>query len=522
MIVDLIANPDYRFLEDSYYATGGFKDGEYIVKRPRESVDNYNVRKQLSYYLNYVKPVIDSHVNPIFRTDASRDWGGRKENNGSNLFSLFYENVDTVKTKLPKFMKRAARIAKLHGAAFIVVDNVSDQPGSMAEVLKTRAFPYAYIVKPHQVTDYTVNKAGALTSITYTIAGDNSGSNGKSKEVWTWTQSTWKCSGQDTTEKTGPNLIHKVPVVVLLGAEADPGELKPQSEFYSIAKTNKRIYNLCSEIDEIITKQTFSILTYPMGPSADQDKVKEMLTGTENAVCYDGTVSNSPAYISPDSAPLEQLRLERKELVQEIYRMAQQSHVTGVETKASGVAKSWDFEQTNQTLADFANNCEAAEYGIAELFGLWTKAEVYYQSKYSDDFGIVDIVSELDGVGKALDLNIGGRFNTAVKKKAVDVYLNDLPEDEFDAVVDDIDATAKDETYKFDGDSVTSAVEILTAVASKAIAPEAAVIMMQAFFGMTEEIAKSLLAAQEKVIGLGGEANATNQTPVPATTTQVA
>jgi len=204
-----------------------------------------------------------------------------------------------------------------------------------------------------------------------------------------------------------------------------------------------------------------------------------------------------------------------------ITAMAQQSHVTGVETKTSGVAKSWDFEKTNQTLADFANNCEAAEYGIANLFELWTDTKVNYESKYSDDFGIVDIAGELDGVGKALDLNIGGQFNTAVKKKAVDVYLNDLPEDEFDAVIADIDATAKDETYKFDGDSVTSAVAILTAVTNKTIAPAAAVIMMQAFFGMAEEIAIALLAAQEKVIGLGDEANATNQTNVSTTTTQV-
>lgn len=508
MIVDIIASPDYRFLEDAYYATGGFKHGDYIVKRPRETLENYEVRKQLSYYLNYVKPVVDSHVNPIFRTEAARDWGGRRDTNSSNLFSLFYDNVDTVKTKLPKFMKRAARIAKLHGAAFIVVDNIKDQPGTMAEVLKQRAFPYAYVVKPHQVTDYTVNKAGALTSITYTIQADGSGSAGKLKEIWTWTETEWKCSGQDTTEKTGPNLLGKVPVVVLMGADVDPGELKPQSEFYSIAKANKRIYNLCSEIDEIITKQAFSIFTYPIGANTDQQDVKEMLTGTENAVCYDGTLSNAPDYVSPDSAQLEQLRAERTELIQEIYRMAQQSHVTGVETKTSGVAKSWDFEQTNQTLADFANNCEAAEYNIAELFELWTGATINYECQYSDDFGIVDVAGALDEVSKALDLNIGGKFNAEVKKKAVDVYLNDLPEDDFDAINADIDAMAQDEAYKFDGDPVASAIDILTGVASKTIAPEAAIIMMQSFFGMSEETAKSLLAAQETVIGLGVDTSA--------------
>ena len=69
-----------------------------------------------------------------------------------------------------------------------------------------------------------------------------------------------------------------------------------------------------------------------------------------------------------------------------------------------------------------------------------TSTTVGYIVKYSDDFGIVDVAAALDGVGKALDLAIGGKFDTAVKKKAVDVYLNDLDEEEFDAVVADIQA----------------------------------------------------------------------------------
>lgn len=439
-IAEIITQPDYQFLEDAYSGGGGFRTGEYLVKRPREKQDSFQVRKELCYYLNYVKPVVDSHVNPIFRKEAARDWGGRKDGSGGGLFSRFYEDIDTVKTKLPKFMKRAARIAKLHGAAFIVVDNVKDQPGTMAEVLAQRAFPYAYIVKPSQVTDYKVNKAGALTSITYSVAGDGSGSSGEQSEIWTWTSAQWTCSGSGVSgiEKSGPNAIGRVPVIPLLGAEADPGKLKPLSEFYAIARANKRIFNLCSEIDELITKQAFSIFTYPLGDKSDPQTVKDMLVGTENAVMYDGSVSSPPGYATPDGMPLEQLRAERADLIQEIYRMAQQSHTTGVETKTSGVAKAWDFEGANQTLSGFAANCEAAEMNIAALFEAWTQGKVGYTVNYSDDFGIEDVSGALDEVGKALDLAIGGKFDVAVKKKAVDVYLNDLDEEEYDAVKEDI------------------------------------------------------------------------------------
>ncbi|HML33844.1 hypothetical protein [Sporomusa sphaeroides] len=498
---------DYTFLSDAYHGEGGFKNGDYLIKHPREPAEKFTKRKELSYYLNYVAPVVNSHVDPVFRVEAARDWGAetssskrRRRRKDNDLFSGFFKDVTTTGAPLPKFMKSAARIAKLQAVAFIVVDNATEQPGNMAAVLKSRAYPYAYIVKPKQVTNYQVNKAGKLISITYTVAADNSGSNGQKTETWTWTETTWKCIGAEGGEKSGEHKLYRVPVVPLFGKDRDPGDMKPQSEFYNMARVNKRIFNLCSEIDELIRNQSFSVFTYPMGNDQDQEDVKKIVTGTENAMGYDGTLSNKPEYTTPDSAPLEQLRQERKDLIAELYRMAELSHVTGVQEKVSGVAKAWDFETTNRTLADFANNCEQAERDIAVLFELWTNSKVNYDVKYSDDFGIVDVTAELDKVGKALDLNIGGTFNKAVKKKAVDVYLNDLPEEEFDAIIEDIEARAQDETYNFNGAQVSSAVDVLVDVAEGRIAPEAAIVMLQAFFGLDENRAKEIVEAQTSVI----------------------
>lgn len=498
---------DDKFLNDAYHGEGGFKDGKYLVQHPRETSDKYNKRKELAYYLNYVGPVVDSHVDPIFRTEAARDWGAqiqgsaRRNKDANKLFSGFYADCDTNGKPLPKFMKWAARLAKIHGVVFVVVDNAAEQPGTMADVLVKRAYPYVYAIKRKQVTDYKVNKAGVLTSITYQVAADGSGSGANRSETWTWTETEWKVTSADGQQKAGAHNLGKVPVVPIFGRDRDPGDMKPQSEFYNIARTNRRIYNLCSEIDELIRNQSFNVMTYPMGEGQSQDDVKEIVVGTENVMAYDGRLSNKPEYASPDASPLEQLRQERKDLVEEIYRMAKMSHVTGVQTKTSGVAKAWDFENSNQALSDFAGNLEQGERNIATLFELWTKSKVDYDVTYSDDFGIVDIDGELDKVGKALDLNIGGLFNKAVKKKAVDVYLNDLPEDEFDAVSADIDARAQDETYDFNGAQVSSAVDVLTAVTEGRIAPDAAVVMLQAFLGMDEARAQQMVDAQIPLIG---------------------
>ena len=509
---DVTRNIDYIFMENAYRATGGFKNGRYIIKRSRETTKNYKIRQQLAYYLNYVKPIIDSHVNPVFREDASRDWGGRQEQ-GTNLFSAFFNDVDTKGTKLPRFMKRAARMAKIYGSAFIVIDNIKDQPGSMAEVISQRAFPYLYLVKPQDVSRYTVNKAGVLTSISYTVAGDGSGSVGIQPEYWEWTTTTWQCNA-DGQQTSGTHGLNKVPVIPLLGAESDPGFLKPQSDFWSVAQTNKRIYNLCSEIDEIITKQAFSIFTYPIGENTDKNEVQDMLVGTENAITFDGSLTHAPGFATPDAMPLEQLRSERHDLIQEIYRMAERSQVAGTgsknssvstQSRISGVSRAWDFEGANQVLADFAEANQTAEYSIAALFGLWTHDSVQYICTYPADFGMIDVASALEEVTKALELNIGGLFNMEVKKKAVDIYLKDIAEDRYDAVIQDIENAAKDDAYKFDGNPIVNAISIMTGVANETIAPEAAVILMQSFFGMTEETALALMAAQQKIVGVAAK-----------------
>ncbi|TCL74227.1 hypothetical protein EDC14_1004165 [Hydrogenispora ethanolica] len=481
---------EYKFLTDAYYGIGGFKDGSYLDRHPRETDAKYQRRREASYYLNYVAPVVNSHVDPVFRKKPEQDWRDNK------LFDLFMSNTDMLGTPFHRYMKRAALIAKLNAVAFVVVDNVPDQPTTIAEAIRQRALPYAYIVKPHQVREYETNDIGALIRLTYEVApGDLEGLTKGKTTLWTWTDTEWSCkSGGE--EKTGSHSLGRVPIVPLYSRPMEPGVVLPPSDFYSIARANKRLFNLCSEIDELIRNQAFAILTYPRGESQDNDELKEVITGTENMLSYDGALSNRPEFTAPPADQLQQLREERQDLIQEIYRMAELSHVTGVQEKKSGVAKAWDFEQTNQTLSDFAQNCEQAEREIATLFELWTNTAVGFTTQYSDDFGLVDVQAELDKVSAALDLNVGGRFNVAVKKKAVFAYLNDLKDEEFDEIIQDIDSRAQDETYNFNGAQVSSAVEVLMAVAGKQIAPETAKLMLMSFFGIDEERAGQMVNAQ--------------------------
>lgn len=65
----------YELLDNAYRASGGFEDGSYLVPHPREQSAKYIRRRNLAYYINYVKPVgwrmstlrwsCCSHVNSV-------------------------------------------------------------------------------------------------------------------------------------------------------------------------------------------------------------------------------------------------------------------------------------------------------------------------------------------------------------------------------------------------------------------------------------------------------------------------
>lgn len=437
---------DYQLMDDAYKGAGGFKDGDYLVPHPRETVEKFERRKSMAYFLNYVKTVVDSHVNPIFRKTPSRMWGKNNQGGPTPLLDQFTKDVDTNRSTIDRFMKRAAKEAKRQGVVFVVVDNYAQQPERQQDAIKNRILPYAYLVSKNRVTNYKTDGAGKITSITYEEVSENSDGKPGKVVVWEWTAQDWKrrSAAVGEGETTGPNTIGRIPVVPLFATDTEPGNLKPDSEFYSIARTNAALFNLCSWLDEILQNQGFAILTYPVGSSQQPEEIQEIIVGTENVLGYDGTLSNSPEFKSPPGEMATALQSQIDRMIKEIYRMAILSHVTGVEEKASGVAKKWDFETTNMVLSDFAQNCEQAEAQMIELVDAFTKENSKYSTEYSRDFGIDDVLAELEEIQAGKDLMIGGKFDKELHKKAAKALLNDIPDEDYDDVIADIDARAEE------------------------------------------------------------------------------
>lgn len=449
----------YDFLDDAYTGGGGFLDGRYLLRYPRESDAKISYRQELSYYSNFVKPVVDSLTNPIFRKMIARDWSREK----SQFLSPFMHDVDRLGSTMNRFMKNAARYARLYGSVFIMVDNSREVAGDTLSALGNRNFPYVYFVKPSQVIEYTSDEYGRLTYIKYRTHETRTkilgGSNlNVDENIWEWWRDRWRVQYHDGRIEEQANQLGFIPMVTLYGVDADTGDFMPLSPMMSIARTNLAIYNICSELRELLRNQAFSILCFPITQDISIEKLQEGINlGSDNMLCYDGTAGKAPFFISPSAEQANLLQAEINRLIEDIYRQANLTGVASVQQRTSGVARQWDFEQTNQALADMAENCEIAEREIVKCFCAYMGEgdnALEYKVIYPRDFGIVDVSGELDKVAQALSLNIGTEFDKQVKIKAAEAYLSNIPDREYDEVVEQIRSNSADEIYsKLEGNA---------------------------------------------------------------------
>lgn len=438
-------NSEYELLHDAYYGTGMFAAGGALQKHPRESAANYTFRQQLSYYLNHTAPIINACVDPIFKDTISRDY------NEGELFETFLNDVDRLGTTLQEFMRYNATQAKIYSVVYILVDNVSEIGETVADQVNNRQLPYLVAIEPKSVYKWLTNDIGELDFFAYsTIVFDDEG---KAKAQYhEWTRTSWIIKNdKQKIIATGEHNLGKVPIVQWFGRSSNKTDILPPPEYLTQAQTNHQVYHLCSLLTQILNMQTFSTLTLPDNGQG----VDDITLGTNNVLMYPAESSHAPAFIAPDRGPAEIIMAVIKMLVDDMYRLSGINSVIGVQEAKSGVAKQWDFERTNQRLADFSVQCESAENDIIELFELWTGTNVNYKCDYPREFKINDIADSLAQSQAVLDLGLGSNtLKVETGKKVLDSYLPNIESDTFDDIIAEIEESVQrqeqDETYHND------------------------------------------------------------------------
>lgn len=417
----------YELLDNAYRASGGFEDGSYLIPYPSERAEKYLRRKHMAYYINYVKPVVDAHINPVFKNPPTRE-------GMSSTFQQFVNNVDGNGTSLTRFMKKSSIRAKLHGVEFIVVDMEALEEGeflTQKQMLDNRIYPYLYLVSPKQVQNYYTDKFGRLMSITYTVQNTTLDTDGNAKEVneiWTWTKD--NCRREINGNKVDiPNKLGIIPIIPLYGATNDTDDLLVQPDVLSIGKVAFAIYNGCSELRELHRRQAFSILTYPIDEEDDYENGTDPIQiGTSDCLLYRASTGSAPAFITPPTSSSDVILNEINFCIKEVYRMANMRMITGVsQYNVSASAKQQDSENLYREIDEMAQNIQEAEYKVAQVFARYLNESMEnYVVVYTPEYGIADITETLNSATTALTMNICAEFNEEVKKQVIKTVLSDV------------------------------------------------------------------------------------------------
>lgn len=475
--------PVWVKLRHVFDGTGGFLDGTYLVAHPREWLDHtiaiysdadakvvvrrepnpnpvtptkkLKTRRKLARYENIAAPIIEQKLSALFRqaitrttlTNATEE---QRKTAGEHPYEQWVQNCDGYGTHLTDFMTEADRIAQIFGHAILVMD----RPAGPVPVSKAdQKFPVLRLYSPLDVPDWLLDANGALMAVALMEAVPRTSldqpANVANYQRRMITETGWSVKGGPNETGETPHDFGRLPVVPLYAKRHGSIPFVGQSVLGD-PKLFVDLFNLTSELRELLRNQTFGILNVPLGTGPEAMSVEQAQlmmgagTGTDN-VLFTATVAG---FISPDSTNVTVYQQEREDLIRTIYRMSNtpfEADSKDAEAEGSLALKREDF---NQGLAALADECERTEYALAELFfrahyGMSWEAELDRADLsigYPDSFDPTPFAEQLEQAQALIAVQMPHEVMQAVKKDMLPAALPSATPAELDALRKAIDA----------------------------------------------------------------------------------
>jgi hypothetical protein len=370
-----------NFLWASYTGGPDYQNAGNLDKYPRELDLTFRERQTRAFYLNYVSAVIDAYISAVFKRDPVREV--------PDSFNEFLDDATGSGESLTDFIRETMTYAMATLRAYVVVD-IDDQGA-----------PYCHQLHPANLLDYAKDQDGtflwAMVAEKAITEDDPFTERVEEDHIRLWMPNEWMLFDDEGRQiDEGPNEADEVPIV-----EVVPGNMP--LPVHDIATINRRIYNLCSQLDEILINVTFPQMYIQSGEGVETETgeaispdVSPIVIGTGRILQLPTESGMPPGFLAPPDGPAKLHIEERERLISAIYSLA------GLERKdpdtqrvQSGVAKAYDFRETNSRLVSIAHAAERAEEEILHLLNAYGFAGEFNVT-YQKDFNVRDFTLMLE------------------------------------------------------------------------------------------------------------------------------
>jgi hypothetical protein len=476
--------PVWDQLKDVREGSGGFITGEYLVGHPREYITTRTpvtntdgsvvvntvvtktptrklvARRTLASYENFADTIIEALKTALFREQPTRRVGEPAKDAPPTDLEEWWENVDGAGTHIDDFMQQVWDLAGTFGHVYLYMDLPAN---TNVETAADQAQPFLRVYTPLDALDWMTDDLGQLTAIKFQELApreslDEPAKPGTDTRVRMIDATSWRLyDNRGALASDGEHKFGRIPVIPLY-AKRRPLTQQVGASVLGDPKLYVDLYNIVSEIRELLRNQTFGILNVPLGTGdgamtvSDAQSMMANSSGTEN-VLFSGAAAD---FIQPSAENVVVYHAEFERKLRVIYRLVCLAwEADSKDAEAEGSLK-LKREDMNQRLSGYADELERADYLLAEMFyrslygeqGAERVEKDEVQIKYPDNFDMTPFEQVLEQAEAAMSLGMPPLFLKELRKRLARKFegMADLPPSIMDEIDQQIDAAADDLT----------------------------------------------------------------------------
>lgn len=431
-----------------------FRQRTYLDRYPREDEEKFKARLEVAHLWNYVGPLTDLKLSYFLRK-------GINYQNQPPDISAWREDVDGHGASWDELRPLVALLAATLGWCPVLLDMDPAMPGESVAQARERGAgrPRAIPLVPSNLVDWSHDGYRFAWAKVRTDHVEQTGWDAEPERVCTYriwsptTVATYEVREPEGRERyvrdlgESPHPFGEVPIAIFRHAPLPGDRIRGLPMHAAPARAQKRLYNLLSELDEHMRSQVFAVLVL----ARKGENGGEITLGVDNALTLDPEASQKHYYMSPDSgvAATYEKRIEST-ISEGIYRPARVEYARATASAVSGVARAYEFAQTNRAIADFASEWARGEERMDRLawagMGRDPRALESYSAQAPQDFGVEDLAAELERTIMAVsEAGLGPTMVKRLRLRLAEHLDPQMPPDVRKVVESELDEVAEQE-----------------------------------------------------------------------------